>query len=151
MYTSVNHTSFTVSDLDRAIAFYTDALGMKLLNVSERDPSFSQQVTGIPGAHLRIAYVEAAGYRIELIQYLSPAGTELDTRTCNVGSAHIAFNVDDLQGMYDTMTAKGVRFVSPPCTVPSGPNQGGKAVYLEDPDNNTLEFIEPPRRHPRQE
>jgi catechol 2,3-dioxygenase-like lactoylglutathione lyase family enzyme len=145
MYTSVNHTSFTVSDLDRSIAFYTDALGMKLLNVAERDPSFSAQVTGIPGAHLRIAYVEAAGFRIELIQYLSPPGQKLDTRTCNIGSAHVAFNVDDLQGMYDAMAAKDVTFISPPCTVPSGPNKGGKAVYLEDPDNNTLEFIEPPR------
>ncbi len=144
MYTSVNHTSFTVSDLERSIRFYTDALGMNLLNVSERDPAFSEKVTGIPGAHLRIAYVEAAGYRIELIQYLSPPGETLDTRTCNVGSAHLAFNVDDLQGMYERLSAKGVHFVSPPCVVPAGPNKGGKAVYLEDPDHNTLEFIEPP-------
>jgi catechol 2,3-dioxygenase-like lactoylglutathione lyase family enzyme len=144
MYTGVNHTSFTVSDLDRSVQFYTEALGMKLLNVSERDPAFSEKVTGIPGAHLRIAYVEAAGYCIELIQYLAPPAVKIDTRTCNVGSAHLAFNVDDLQGMYEEMSAKGVTFISPPCTIPAGPNKGGKAVYLEDLDNNTLEFIEPP-------
>lgn len=146
MYTSVNHTSFTVSDLDRSVAFYTEALGMQLLNVSERDPAFSEQVTGIPGAHLHIAYVEAANYRLELIQYLSPPGEKINTRTCNVGSAHVAFNVDDLQSMYEEMSAKGVTFVSPPCTVPVGPNKGGKAVYLEDPDQNTLELIQPPQR-----
>lgn len=146
MYTSVNHTSFTVSDLDRSIQFYTEALGMRLLSISERDVAFSEQVTGIPGAHLRIAYVEAAGYRIELIQYLAPPGEKIDTRTCNVGSAHIAFNVDNLQRMVDEMSATGVKFISPPRTIPLGPNQGGKAVYLEDPDNNTLELIEPARR-----
>ena len=146
MFLSVNHTSFTVSDLERSVHFYTEVLGMRLVNIAERDPAFSAQVTGIPGAHLRIAYVEAAGYRIELIQYLSPPGKKLDTRTCNVGSAHIAFNVDDLQRMYAELSAKGVRFVSPPCTIPAGPNKGGKAVYLEDPDNNTLELIELPKR-----
>ncbi len=146
MYTSVNHTSFTVSDVDRSVAFYTDALGMKLLNVSERDPEFSELVTGIPGAHLKIAYVEAANYRIELIQYLSPPAEKIDTRTCNVDSAHVAFNVDDLQGMYEEMSAKGVKFISEPCIVPAGPNKGGKVVYLEDPDSNTLEFIQPAPR-----
>ncbi|ETW99245.1 MAG: hypothetical protein ETSY1_15700 [Candidatus Entotheonella factor] len=143
MYTSVNHTSFTVSDVDRSVTFYTDALGMKLLNISERDSEFSEQVTGIPGAHLKIAYVEAANYRIELIQYLAPAAEKIDTRTCNVGSAHVAFNVDDLQGMYEEMSGKGVKFISEPCTIPAGPNKGGKVVYLEDPDSNTLEFIQP--------
>ncbi len=143
MYTSVNHTSFTVSDVDRSVAFYTDALGMKLLNVSEREPAFSELVTGIPGAHLKIAYVEVVDYRIELIQYLAPTAEKIDTRTCNVGSAHVAFNVENLQGIYREMSAKGVKFISEPRVIPAGPNKGGKAVYLEDPDSNTLEFIEP--------
>ena len=115
---------------------------MTLINVSERDPEFSAALTGIPGAHMRIAYLRVLDYQVELIQYLSPKCEKIDTRTCNVGSAHIAFNVTGLQSIYERLSAEGVHFVSPPCVVPEGPNKGGLAVYLEDPDNNTIEFVE---------
>ena len=35
---ATNHTSFTVSDLDRSIAFFTEALGFEILNRAPRDP-----------------------------------------------------------------------------------------------------------------
>ena len=143
MYISTNHTSFTVSNLERSISFYTDTLGMKLLNVSDRDPEFSELLTGIPGAHMRIAYLAVANYQIELIQYLSPKGKKIDSKTCNIGSAHVAFNVNDLRSIYNKLLTEGVRFISPPCIIPEGPNKGGFVVYLEDPDNNTIELIEP--------
>ncbi len=47
MITTVNHTSFTVSDLDRSIAFYRDLLGMELMSLAGRDPAFVEKVTGI--------------------------------------------------------------------------------------------------------
>ena len=75
MITGVNHTSFTVSDVERSIAFYRDLLGMELLSLAERDPIFSERVTAIPGAHLKVAYLKAPdGHRLELIEYLSPKG-----------------------------------------------------------------------------
>ena len=92
-----------------------------------------------------IAYVSAADFKIELIEYLTSRGEKLDTRTCNIGSAHICFNVDALGAMYAEMSAKGVKFISSPVTIPAGPNRGGKVVYLEDGDGNTLEFIERPK------
>ncbi len=147
MYTSVNHTSFTVSDVDRSVAFYTDVLGMKLLNVSEREPGFSELVTGIPGAHLKIAYVEVVDYRIELIQYLVPPAEKIDTRTCNVGSAHVAFNVDDLQGMYQEMSAKGVVFVSEPrASFRPAPTRAARRCTWKTRTRIPLEFIEPAPR-----
>ncbi|MFQ5895966.1 MAG: VOC family protein [Nitrospinota bacterium] len=142
MLLGVNHTSFTVADVERSVDFYTNVLGGRLLSLAERPPDFCEKVTGVPGAHLRIAYVELAGYHLELIQYLSPAGEKADTRTCNVGSAHVAFNVSGLRGMYRELKARGVRFMGEPVEIPAGPNRGGHAVYFEDPDENTLEFIE---------
>ncbi|MBI4251593.1 MAG: glyoxalase, partial [Candidatus Tectomicrobia bacterium] len=34
----------------------------------------------------------------------------------------------------------------PPVDINDGPNKGGLVVYMEDPDGNTLELIQPPRR-----
>ena len=97
MIAGVNHMSFTVSDLDASVKFYRDVLGLKVLDVSARDSKFSQKVTGIEKAKLRIAYLSGNNCSLELVQYLSPKGKKLDTATCNVGSAHICFNVKNFR------------------------------------------------------
>jgi len=143
MILTTNHTSFTVSDVERSVAFYRDLLGFKLLSLAERPREFAEIATGIPGAHLKVAYLEApGGHRLELIQYLSPPGVKLDTRTNNVGSAHLALNADDLRQMYSELKAKGVRFKGEPIEVPAGPNRGNLMVYMLDPDDFTLELIQ---------
>ena len=143
MILTTNHTSFTVSDVERSVAFYRDLLGFKLLSLAERPREFAEIATGIPGAHLKVAYLEApGGHRLELIQYLSPPGVKLDTRTNNVGSAHLAFNVDDLRRMYNELKARGLRFKGEPIEVPAGPNKGNLMVYMLDPDDFTLELIQ---------
>ena len=67
-------------------------------------------------------------------------------RTCNPGNAHVAFMVTDLDATYAEMKAKGVRFKSAPVEVTHGRNQGAKAVYFLDPDDVTLELIQPAPR-----
>ena len=143
MILNTNHTSFTVSDVERSTAFYRDLLGFRLLSLAERPPGFAELATGIPGAHLKTAYLEApGGHRLELIQYLHPPGVKLDTRTNNVGSAHLALDVDDLHRVYRELKAKGVRFKGDPIEIPTGPNKGNLMVYMLDPDDFTLELIQ---------
>ena len=144
MITSVNHTSFTVSDLDRSVSFYRDLLGMELMSLAGRDPGFVERITGIPGAKVKVAYLQAPGHRLELIQYSSPPGKRLDMQTNNVGCAHLGFNVDDLPRMYAELKAKGDHFKSAPQEVPAGPNKGTMAVYFMDPDGIPLELLQTP-------
>ena len=47
MITSMNHMSFTVSNLERSVEFYRDGLGLELIGVTERETEFSSRVTGI--------------------------------------------------------------------------------------------------------
>ncbi len=143
---SINHTSFTVADVKAAAKWYCQMLGFEVISDAKRPREFSETVTGIPGAELHIVYVRGGGYSIELIQYIGAPGVKIDTATNNVGSAHVAYNVDGLREMYASLKAKGVRFMSPPVEIPDGPNKGGLVVYLEDLDGNTLEFIQPPKR-----
>lgn len=144
--TSINHTSFTVSDVEASAKWYCEILGFEVLSDATRPKDYSEKVTGIPGADLHIIYVRGGGYAIELIQYIGAPGVKIDTATNNVGSAHVAYNVSGLREMHETLRAKGVRFMSPPVDIPDGSNKGGLVVYLEDPDGNTFEFIEPPAR-----
>ena len=141
MITHVNHISFTVQDLDRSVLFYRDVLGLRLVSLADRDQAFSESVTGIPGAVLKIAYLGVSNCALELIQYLASAGKTLDTTTSNVGSAHICFNVDDFHGLMDRLQKASVRFSGNICAVPAGPNKGKAVVYVKDPDGNNLEFI----------
>ena len=140
---STNHTSFTVSDLDRTISFFRDALGFRLLNRSHRDPGFTERVVGVPGAAIEVAYVEAPGHRVELIQYHAPEGRKRYTpRPCDVGFAHIAFDVDDLDAALAAAAGHGVMPLGAPVVVPAGPNKGTRAVYTRDSDGVTIELIE---------
>lgn len=137
----MNHISFTVSNLDQSVEFYRDVLGLELIDVSGRDIPFSERVTGVAGANLRIAYLRTSNCAVELIQYLSPPGERIDTRVCNVGSAHVCFNVDDFDEMLDRLRKEPVVFGGKPSIVPAGPNKGKAVLYFEDPDSNTIEFI----------
>lgn len=140
-----NHTSFTVSDLDRSIAFFRDCLGFEVTSKAPRDPALIQQITGIDGADLLIAYVRGPDHSIELIQYNGPADREMiRPRPCDVGFAHLAYDVDNIDAAVAAAAAHEVRPIGQVTVIDKGPNAGGRVVYLRDPDGVTIEFIEKP-------
>lgn len=142
MISSMNHVSFTVNNLERSVAFYQDVLGLECISIAERDEEFSSAVTGVPNAQMKIAYMKASNCSVELIQYITGAGECLDTKTCNVGSAHICFNIRDYDDWMKRMEKNKVRFRGELCIVPAGPNKGRRVCYMMDDDGNNLEFIE---------
>ncbi len=140
-----NHTSFTVSDLDRTLGILKDVLGFELLSRGPRDPDVIENVTGVPGADIEVAYLQAPGHRIELIQYLAPADRgKIECRPCDTGFAHLAFDVDDIDAILEATAPVGLKPLGPPLTIAHGPNKGGKVVYTRDPDGITIEFIQLP-------
>ena len=54
--------------------------------------------------------------------------------------------VDDLDAIYRDLKGKGVRFKSAPVDITHGRNAGGRAIYFFDPDDITLEMIQPAPR-----
>lgn len=146
------HTGITVSDLDRSVAFYRDVLGLELVAQWDSSQPYLRTVVGYPDAELRIALLRlpragagVSGHHIELLEYRRPRGTRGDARTFNPGNAHVAFMVEDLDAAYAEMRAKGVRFKSAPVEITHGRNKGAKAVYFFDPDDITLELVQPGR------
>ena len=150
--TGISHTSFTVSDMDRSLAFYRDLLGMTLIMEIERQGAFIEQVVGFPGASLRIVGLKlrsGSDHVLELIEYRVPRGQRIDLRTCNIGSPHLCFVTDDIQSAYEELRSKGGQFKSPPVRIPSGPSAGGFDAYFLDPDGITLELSQPAASGPR--
>jgi catechol 2,3-dioxygenase-like lactoylglutathione lyase family enzyme len=138
-----NHTSFTVSSLDRTLPFFLECLGFKLVSRAPRDPAIVSRVTGVAGAEMEIAFVSGHGCTVELIEYKAPAGRgRVDARPCDTGFAHIAFNVDDAEAAVAEAARYGVQSISPPVAINAGPNRGRKVVYCRDGDGVTFEFIE---------
>jgi catechol 2,3-dioxygenase-like lactoylglutathione lyase family enzyme len=144
MIKGTEHFSFTVSNLNDAVHFFCDLLGLKASPVVEVDNEDIQKILKMPGACLRISIVQTPDDRkIELIEYIKPKGKRIDLETCNSGVGHIAFLVDDIQRMYDDLTKKGIKFNNPPVWVPSNEGKGKWGVcYLKGPDDITLEFVE---------
>ncbi len=142
-----DHTSYTVSDLSRTLRFYRDLLGFEV--VRERPSitnNYFRKIVGFPDGVIRDAMLRIPGstHFLELFEYQQPRGVRQDLTPNNPGSSHIAYYVDDLSGMYQRLKDEGVEFVSEPIYLDEGPNTGGWAVYMKDPDGILIELFQPP-------
>lgn len=151
MIADVLHFSFTVSDIERSVDWYTDVLGLELVHRQRQENEYTQILVGIPGAVLEVAQFAVPGvppahstHMLELVQYLAPAGGTLGpVATSTVGSAHLALLVTDIHTRYERMLARGVAFRNPPVSITEGANAGGFTCYFRDPDGITLELLQP--------
>lgn len=143
--TSVGHTGITVSDLDRAIMFYRDILGLPVSDKVQAAGEFLEKVTGVPGAVVEACFVRAPNHIIELVSYLKPDGRGRSTlRACDAGAIHIALKVKDIAQVVVAIRRGGFETLSPVQILPEGPLKGIKVVYARDPDGVVLEILEEP-------
>jgi len=142
-----HHMGIQVRDLDASVRFYRDVLGFELVFQWNPQAEYIRTITGYPGADIHAAILKMPGAELylEILEYRNVEKAPVDTRTANPGTAHMAFYTDDCEALYAELTAKGVRSVSPPVTPSIGPNKGGRAVYMIDPDGIRVEFIQTPR------
>ena len=138
-----HHTAYQVADLGRSLAFYRDLLGFETVWERVNDTDYVRQIVGQPEATLHQAMLRFPGsdHMLELIDYRGVDRTPVDTNPVNPGTAHICLLVKDLSAYYDHLVENGVRSVSKPVAVTSGPNAGRLAVYMIDPDGFRLELL----------
>ena len=152
MIADVLHFSFTVSDIERSIDWYTRVLGLELVHRQRQDNDYTRTIVGIPDAVLDVAQFVVPGvpparstHMLELVQYVSAAGRRPGPQPTNdVGVAHLALMVTDIHERHAALAEAGVPFVNPPVEITAGANRGGFACYFHDPDGITLELLQPP-------
>jgi catechol 2,3-dioxygenase-like lactoylglutathione lyase family enzyme len=141
---AVDHTGFTVSNLELSLAFWRDVLGFELSHRAHQKGDLAEQITGVAGAEILIAVVKAPGHKIELLEYRAPADRKkIDARPCDVGSVHVALTVGDLDAVLERIAAFGWKAAGKPQTLTVGPNAGKRVIYVRDPDGTTIEFMQP--------
>src|SRR5213078_4252504 len=149
---AADHTGFTVANLERSVAFWQDVLGFELSHRTHQTGELASEITGVPGAEISLAVLRAPGHKIELLEYLAPPERRRgDLKPCDVGSAHVALTVDDLDAVLRSIAASGWTMAGEPQTLKTGPNAGKRVVYVRDPDGTTIEFMQPPPDKGRRE
>ncbi len=145
------HVGLVVADIERAIAFYRDALGLELRHRQDQANPYTSSLVGYPNASLRIAQMtlpggiaSRSGHLVELIEYVNPAPDRVDAVRSRIGAGHLALQVANIDELRPRLEAAGAVLVNEPVDIVSGINAGGRAVYLHDPDGITIELVEPP-------
>jgi catechol 2,3-dioxygenase-like lactoylglutathione lyase family enzyme len=145
------HFSFHVGDIDRSVDFYERILGLELVRRQDQANEYTRALVGFPDASLRIAQLRVPGqprgcstHDLELVEYVAPRGEPHGGGRNRPGASHLAFAVEDIHTTYERLVGFGVTFVSPPQAITSGANEGGYTCYFLDPDEITLELVQPP-------
>ena len=119
------HTRMRVSDMEQTIAFYTQVLGLEVLErkVSPR------------GSHLAFLKVPNSEELIELTSFppSGPVKVQEDL-------VHLAFQVENLDETMASLTAMGVKVTDGPTQTSSG----SRFIFIDAPDGYEVELIERP-------
>ncbi len=142
----VGAIGMTVSDLDRAVEFYTTVLGFEKLSEHEYAGADWERLQGVFGLRMRVAVLSLGQERVELTEYLAPRGRPIpdDMRSNDRAFQHIALIVSDMDAAYRHLRKHRVQHASSgPQRLPDwNPNAGGiEAFYFRDPDGHTLEVL----------
>lgn len=137
---STHHTAICVNDFEHARNFYTDFLGFELEGeMDHRSELTLGEVVGLPGAEIRWAMLRHGTYRVELFKYYTPDGDRRARRQCDFGYSHMAFEVADVESVYEQSIQAGYQTVSPPRVMRQGRT---KVFYLMEPEGAITEFIQ---------
>ena len=142
----VKGAGFTVSDLDRAVEFYTSVLTFEKVSETEVWGEEQERLQGVFGVRMRVARMRLGNEFLELTEYLAPRGRPIpaDSRSNDRWFQHIAIIVSDMDRAYERLRAHKVTHAS------SGPQRlpdwnknaaGIEAFYFKDPDGHTLEVL----------
>ena len=121
------HTMLRVGDLDRSVAFYTNALGMKELRRRE-----------YPDGKFTLAFL---GYQSEAdtVELELTYNWGVDKYELGDAYGHIAIEVDSAAGICERVRKNGGEIVKEPFSLRPG---GRPLAFAKDPDGYFIEFIQ---------
>ena len=144
--TAVDSVGIPVTDMERALDFYTHVLDFRVVADREVAGDGYEHLLGVFGLRLRVARLALGEEHIELMQFLAPGGRPLpaDLHSNDRAFQHVAIIVRDMDEAYARLRAHHVAHASSgPQLLPAwNPNAGGiAAFYFRDPDGNHLEVL----------
>lgn len=137
------HVGLCVSDLERSIRFYRDALGFRASGEFpdvhvENEPAAT--LLRLPGVKLHAVYLERDGLRLELLHYERPGSpAEPPRRAMNdLGFTHLSIRVPDVDRAVAELEAAGATVLRDTLLDLGGTRV---AVFVRDPDGLPIELV----------
>jgi catechol 2,3-dioxygenase-like lactoylglutathione lyase family enzyme len=121
MIKRADHVALSVKDIESAIAFYRDVIGMEKVFDREYGDTMARLI-GVEGTKTRIVHMKLGESIVELFDYHHPKGREPrpDRLQSDYGLTHIGFIVEDFWSTYRHLVERGVRFLADPVEVRPG-------------------------------
>lgn len=144
---ATNHVGFTIEEMDRGIALFTQVFGYRLISLATRNPANVATLTGVEDSDIMVAHLRRPGLiGVELLQYRRPLDRgRVQARPCATGYTHLTFDVRDLDATVARAAAFGMKPLGGVSTSTGGPNRGARAIYLRDHEGISIELIQPAR------
>ncbi len=134
LFLGVDHTAIVVSETDRSLAFYTNALGMRVVGGAENYGAEQEHLNQVFGARLRITALRAErGPGIEFLEYITPPGGRPlpdDAKANDLTFWNTHLLDDDLTASSTKLRKGGAHFVSRAT--------GSLSQIVRDPDGHAL-------------
>lgn len=143
---AVGPVGITVSDMDRAVDFYSRVLTFRKVSDAEVTGEAYEHLEGVFGLRMRVVRMQLGDEQIELTEYLAPKGRPFpeDTRSNDRWFQHIAIIVSDMDRAYRVLREHHVTHASTgPQRIPDWNTKaaGIRAFYFRDPDGHFLEIL----------
>lgn len=140
----------TVSDMDRAVDFYSRVLDFQKVSDVEIAGDGYEKLQGVRSLRMRVVTMQLGTEKVELTQYLTPMGRPFpaDLRSNDRAFQHIAIIVSDMDRAYARLQENQVQAASTaPQRLPDWNKKAGgiKAFYFRDPDHHYLEILQFPQ------
>lgn len=138
-----HHVAISTPDLDRAIAFYTEAFGFERVFDLEWPKGVTDidEMMALKDTAARAAMLRTGNSFIEFFEFASPPPEVVttDRPVHNHGITHLCIAVDDAVAECARLEKLGLRLHCPPSPHPESPLAG---TYARDPDGNVIEILE---------
>lgn len=147
--TGLFHAGITVSNMDAALAFYRDGLGLEVASDGMTGSEFTERVWAMKTGPVRVVFLRIPDSRsfLELFEFREIERHSASARPCDHGAGHVCLYVTGLDALYARLLAAGYAARgSEVVTIGVGPHTGAKVVYMKDPDGYHVELYERPRR-----
>ena len=124
----INHIAIVVDDIDKALAFWSDALGLQLDHVEE-----------VPDQQSVVAFLPTGDSEVELVQPTSEnTGVARYLKKRGPGLHHICFEVDDIDVILEQLKQKEIRLINEAPMIGSG----GKKFAFVHPESTHGVLVE---------
>lgn len=144
----VHHVGASVSDIEAAVAFWRDFLGVEPRFRGRLERPYLGQSVGYPGVQIEAALIDLpGGGMLELLDYQVDERSPAPEESYNPGHVHVCLLVDDAGAAWQRAVELGARPRNPSGTVrvDAGPNEGAQVAYLRVHDGITVELYQPVR------